>query len=285
MRALRAGVPAVGVRGLVSVPTTQKPPPIHAETRESSQALRDGVGGFVPPSRLARISRMRRSVGFSARCHLADKPGFRSDSVVMVTATYRAGVEWEPGHVRLLMTHIRQWCKRKGVDCRYVWVGEVQTKRAAREGGHCLHYHVALWLPFGHKLPMADAQGWWPHGATKTELARAAVPYLMKYFSKGSGGMVLPDGARMHGAGGLDHSARRARRWLAYPSFIKARADIHDDWRRAPVGGGWVNPEGFVIPSEFARAWLGDAWGCLRVADYGRPFPADGPFSWITRGV
>lgn len=275
----------VGVRGLVSVPTTGKSLPLPPKTRERSDQLQASLKSFAPPSRQGRIARMRRSVGFSARMHLAEKPGFRSDSVVMVTATYRAGVEWQPDHVKVLMQHIRKWCKRKGVECRYVWVGEVQTKRAAREGGHCLHYHVALWLPFGYKLPMADAQGWWPHGATKTELARAAVPYLMKYFSKGSGGMVLPHGARMHGAGGLEHAMRRAKRWLGYPSFIKARADIFDDWRRAPIGGGWIDPDGVAIPSEFQRAWVGTEWQCLRVADYGRPFPADGPFSWINRGV
>jgi len=279
MRARKAS----GFRGLVSVPTTHKPAPVHPETARVSGELRTELGAFVPPSREARISRMRRSVGFSARMHLADRPGFRSDSVVMVTATYRDGVEWEPGHVRGLMNHIRMWCKRKGIECRYVWVGEVQTKRAAREGGHCLHYHVALWLPFGYRLPMADAQGWWPHGSTRTELARAAVPYLMKYFSKGSGGMVLPNGARMHGAGGLDFAMRRARRWLGLPAFVQARSDIFDQWTRVK-GGGWSDPDGVCIPSEFSRAWVGDSWACVRVADYGRPFKAEGPFTWISRG-
>jgi hypothetical protein len=274
----------VGVRGLVSVPTTRKQALYPPKTAAECDSIKEGLQAFAPPSRLARISRMRRSVGFSARMHLAERPGFRSDSVVMVTATYRAGVEWEPGHIRALMHHVRKWCQRKGVECRYVWVGEVQTKRAAREGGHCLHYHVAIWLPFGVKLPMADAQGWWPHGATKTELARAAVPYLMKYFSKGSGGMVLPNGARMHGAGGLDFAMRRARRWLGLPSFIKARSDIFDKWTRVK-GGGWSDPDGVCIPSEFQRVKVGAEWCVMRVADYGKPFAADGPFTWLSRGV
>jgi len=216
--------------------------------------------------------------------HMASlRPGFRHDSVVMVTATYADGVEWKPGHMATLMDHIRKWCKRKGIDCRYVWVSEVQTKRRRAQGGHCMHYHVALWIPFGYMLPKADAQGWWPHGDTKTELARNAVGYLMKYFSKGSDGMVLAHGARMYGVGGLDHTMRRARRWLGLPAFIKARADIFDDWRRASVGGGWTDPDGVCIPSEFQRAWLGDAFGLIRVADYGRPFQADGPFTWLHR--
>jgi len=274
----------VGVGGLVSVPTTQNSAPRRPKTPGDAQVLREGLKAFVPPPRAGRIAKMRRAVGFSTRMHLAERPGFRSDSVVMVTATYADGVEWQPNHVRSLLDHVRKWCKRKGIECRYVWVGEVQTKRRSREGTHAMHYHIALWIPFGHMLPKADAQGWWPHGDTKTELARNAVGYLMKYFSKGSGGMELAQGARMYGVGGLDFAMRRARRWLGLPSFIKARADIFDDWTRAPVGGGWVNPEGVGIPSEFQRAWLGDAYGLLRVADYGRPFAADGPFTWLSRG-
>jgi hypothetical protein len=273
----------VGVRGLVSVPTTHKRALSIKKTRHRSHELREGLKGFVPPSRQGRIAKMRRAVGFSTRMHLAERPGYRSDKVVMVTATYADGVEWQPNHVRALLTHVRNWCKRKRIECRYVWVGEVQTKRRRREGTHAMHYHIALWIPFGHMLPKADAQGWWPHGDTKTELARNAVGYLMKYFSKGSDGMQLAQGARMYGVGGLDHAMRRARRWLGLPSFIKARADIFDDWRRASVGGGWVDPDGVCIPSEFQRTWMGDRFGLMRVADYGRPFDADGPFTWLHR--
>jgi hypothetical protein len=254
------------------------------QTAQAVGVLRTELKAFMPPVRAGRIARMRRSSGFAARMHAAasQRAGFRADSVVMVTATYRDGVEWEPMHIARLMDRMRAWCKAQGLDARYVWVAEVQTQRRKAQGGHCLHYHVAMWVPYGYMVPKADAAGWWPHGDTKTELARSAVAYLMKYFSKGSGGMVLPNGARMHGCGGLEHALRRAKRWLGYPSFIKARADIHDDWR--PVrGGGWSDPDGVCIPSEFVRAWVGDAWACVRVSDYGRPFPADGPFSWIHR--
>lgn len=280
---VRSAGRGVGFRGLVSLPTTQKPPPQPPKTARRSELVRSELGAFVPPARQARIARMRRSTGFAARMHGAFlRPGFRADSVVMVTATYRDGVEWEANHMSALMDHIRKWCKRAGIDCRYVWVGEVQTKRRQSEGGHCLHYHVALWIPFGHMLPKADAQGWWPHGSTRTELARSAVAYLMKYFSKGSGEMALPAKARMHGAGGLEFVARRAKRWLAMPSFVRARADIFDDWRAAR-GGGWSDPDGVIVPSEFQRVNVGGQWCCMRVADYGRPFEADGPFTWLHR--
>jgi hypothetical protein len=282
MMGARSGALAVGVRGLVSIPTTQKPARIPQGLRSAqgaqaeAAAMRQSIpGALVPDQRAARIARMRRSVGFSARMHVADLPGHRADSVVMVTATYRDGADWKAGHVRELLDHIRKWCNRNAIECRYVWVGELQARGA-------IHYHVALWLPFGSMLPKADAQGWWPHGSTRTELARKAVPYLMKYLSKGTHFDGMPKGARMHGAGGLDHSMRRARRWLGLPGWIKARSDIYDDWRPCK-GGGWTDPDGVCIPSEFQRVWLGDAWGLLRVADYGRPFKADGAFSWLHR--
>jgi len=228
---------------------------------------------------------MRRGIGYSARAHLAVRPGFRSDRCVMLTTTYRPGEQWQPNHVRKLLTHVREWCRRQRVPCRYVWVAELQEKRARRSGEGAravVHYHIALWLPHGVELPHADAQGWWPHGMTNTEPVRAAVAYLMKYMSKGSQVLSLPDNARMYGVGGLDHVMRRAKRWLGLPGFIQSRADIHDDWRRAK-GGGWFHPEGFVVPSEFKRAWLGDSYGLIRVSDYGRPFDAQGPFTWLHR--
>jgi len=268
-----AGVLAVGAAGLVSIPTSGR-----SEVSERADAMRQAVGGFVPDPHRGRIARLRRSVGFAARGHLAERRGFRPDQVFMVTATYADGAEWRPRHVSAWIKHIRAWCQARGYACRYVWVAELQKRGA-------IHYHLALWLPAEAYLPDSDAAGWWPHGSTRTERARAAVPYLMKYLSKGGapGSFNLPEGARMFGIGGLEHSLRRARRWLGYPAFIKARADIHADWRRAP-GGGWADPEGVVIPGEFVRTWLGDAYGLLRVVDYGRPFPVDGAYSAFPRG-
>lgn len=257
--------------GLVSVPTGQK----SCSTAAEAAAMRAAIGGFVPPLQAGRLARMRRSVGFAARAHLCGRAGFRADSVVMVTLTYRDGDDWMPKHLSVLLDHVRHWCKARDLKCRYVWVAELQKRGA-------IHYHLALWLPPGVKLPKADTKGWWPHGSTRTELARAAVPYLMKYLSKGSGSLRLPDGARMHGVGGLDYAMRRSARWLRMPGFVQSRSDIFDDWRPAP-GGGWEGPDGKVWPSEFERIWLGDAYGLVRVNSYARPFHADGPFVWLHR--
>lgn len=256
--------------GLVSVPTSQNSP-----RAADAAALRDELSAFVPRVHEGRLARMRRSVGFAARAHLCSRRGFRPDKVVMVTLTYRDGDDWRPKHVSVLLDHIRHWCKAKGIQCRYVWVAELQTRGA-------IHYHLALWIPLLETLPKADDAGWWPHGYTRTEQARAAVPYLMKYLSKGSGAQRLPDGARMHGVGGLDHSMRRAARWLRLPGFVQARSDIFDEWRPQP-GGGWSGPDGALWPSEFKRAWLGDGYGLMRVHRHGRPFHPDGPFTWLHR--
>jgi len=254
--------------GLVSVPTS---------VAGRSEALRGELGAFAPDPHRSRIAKLRRAVGFAARGHLAERRGFRPDTCFMVTLTYREGVEWRPRHLSACRKLLAQWLKKRGIPCRYVWVAELQKRGA-------VHYHLALFLPPDVYLPSADLAGWWPHGSTRTERARAAVPYLMKYLSKGSPAeaLQLPQGARMYGVGGLEHSLRRARRWLGLPGFVRARSDCFDDWRPAK-GGGWVTPDDVVIPSEYQRAWVGDRYSLIRVADYGRPFSADGPFTWLER--
>lgn len=262
-----------GSGGLVSVPTTGKRSA--DQVRARSDELQSSLRAFRIEREAGRIARMRRAVGFAARAHgAATRPGHRPDYCAMITLTYADGDQWRPDHLKLCLQHVRKWLQRNGYPCRYVWVAELQQRGA-------IHYHVALWLPPGVKVPKPDQAGWWPHGHTRIEAARGAVQYLMKYLSKG-GVARLPQHARMHGAGGLDHAIRRAKRWLGLPAFIQARADIHDDWKRA-TGGGWWSPDGVQVPSEFARAYVGDAWCCVQVANYGRPFEASGPFSWVSR--
>jgi hypothetical protein len=235
------------------------------------RSIRAGAPAFAQPRAAARLARLRRSVGVSARLLGASEKGKRPDWCCMVTLTYARCGEWRPNHVQTALKRYRDWCARRRVECRYVWVAELQKRGA-------VHYHVAVWLPVGMRPPKFDVQGWWPHGMTNRVVARHAVAYLMKYLSKGSGAMQLPDGARGYGVGGLDHAQRRARRWLRLPGFVKARSDIFDDWRPA-ANGGWVSPDG----SEYTRVWLGDRWGLVRVEHYPRPFEAHGPFTWLHR--
>jgi hypothetical protein len=247
------------------------------------------AGAFIAGGDDARMAKLRRAVGFAARAHGAARKGHRPDEVRMVTLTYRPGVEWESLHVKRYMDHVRLWHKRRGVQCRYVWVAEIQDGKRRTDGGArgAVHYHVALWVPQGTPhMPMSDKQGWWPHGSTRTELANGAVQYLMHYLKKGNSKTFkdFPDGCRIYSVGGLDHSLRRARRWLGLPGFVQANSSYLDDWRRAPVGtgGGWHDPAGSHWASEFRRVNCGGVYALQRVHTHARTIDASGPFSWLT---
>jgi len=246
-------------------------------TRADVQALRQAVGAFEPDRDASRIARLRMNVGVSARCHVAEQGA--TDRCVMVTLTYAGdNSAWCPSHVRTFMDHVRKWCGRQGTDCRYVWVAELQRRGV-------IHYHVALWLRADLQMPKPDACGWWPHGMTRIETARAAVPYLLKYLSKGGSYGSFPKGARTFGVGGLAHMYRRTRRWFSLPTFVRERSGTLDDWRRAK-GGGWTAPDGSHWVSEFARSLVGGAACLLRVATHPTEWRPDGPYDrWTPRGA
>jgi hypothetical protein len=224
-----------------------------------------------------RLSQLRMNVGFAARAHCIE-PNKGGDDCLMVTLTY-AGTNdaWNPKHISRFVDHVRAWMKRNGYGAlRYVWVAELQQRGV-------IHYHVAVWVPRGVKLPKPDEQGWWPHGMTRIEVARAAVPYLLKYLSKDTSKTFgrFPRGARIYGIGGNEHSARRARRWLRLPAFVQGNSSIFDDWRRVK-GGGWAAPSGERFASEFARTWVGHAYALRRVERHSVQIDASGPFSWLS---
>jgi hypothetical protein len=246
--------------------------------KSSAAGLRDHLRLCDPATDAARIAKLRRSVGVTARMHNVSDAVAPGDRCVMVTLTYAGtNADWKPDHVSMFIRHVRQWLNRRDVRFRYVWVAELQKRGV-------IHYHVAIWLPAGVDLPKPDNCGWWPHGMTRIETARAAVPYLMKYLSKGGTAdrYRLPRSARSYGGGGLEATMRLARRWLGLPSFVRARADVAESaaWKRAQ-GGGWMDADGVIWPSEFQRVYAGDRWALERVLDHGRPFEADGPFSWV----
>lgn len=277
--------------GLVSVSTSRKrafassPRSAIHRARAERRADDEEAVYLSPDPHQARIRDLRRAVGFSARAHgVARKV---PEVCKMLTLTYRKASDWQPNHISTLMHHVRKWSQRRGIPCRYVWVAELQQRGA-------IHYHIALFVPQGTRIPYPDEQGWWPHGATNLEEARAAVPYLMKYLSKGSpeGSLRLPQGARMYGAGGLEVWARHARRWLRLPGFVQARADISDRWARRPSDDLWRRNAGWLQyprgegpprfwPAEYRLARCSSVIAFERVADHGRPFEADGPFSWL----
>lgn len=182
-----------------------------------------------------RLKRLKHGVITAARLHDESyrTGGFRSKSA-MVTLTYRPGVVWSPLHVSELVRHMRQWCARRGIAFRYVWVLEL-TKAGNP------HYHLLIWLPKGVTLPKPDKQGWWRHGMTRIEWARNAVGYMAKYASKGTEGQGIPKGARLHATGGLVPDARIERAWWLSPSWVRKRWPEPCYMVKPAEGGGWMS--------------------------------------------
>jgi hypothetical protein len=266
--------------GLVSVPTSgQRSLRPSFDMLAASASQRSALRAFPLDQSARRVAQLRMQVGVAARLQCA-KLDDSSFECLMVTLTYKGGNDaWEARHVADFMKHVRRWCQRRGLGCHYVWVAELQKRGV-------IHYHVALWVPVGTRLPKPDECGWWPHGMTRIEVARAAVPYLLKYLSKDTSKTAgkFPRGARIYGVGGLEHVERRTRRWLNLPGFVQARSDIHDKWVRVE-GGGWKAPEGEHFPSEFTCAKVGGVRCLMRVHTHEREWSPDGPFTWLHRGA
>lgn len=228
---------------------------------------------------MMRFSRLRRNIGVAAKCHeIRMHQDVQRHNVVMVTLTYVKD-DWKPEHMSSYIGHVRKWMyRRTGEKLRYLWVAELQKRGV-------IHYHVLFWMPVGITMPKADKQGWWPHGSTKTEKAFAPVRYVMKYASKLDSKEGYPDGARTYGVGGLCKTDRSSRRWLNFPSFIKARSSISDIWTRA-LGGGWLeHATRKVWPSEWGVCLVTKkTLSIVRIHDHGRPM-ADvaGPFEWLKK--
>lgn len=164
-----------------------------------------------------------------------------------VTLTYRPGVEWSPGHISTFLDCVRKWAARRAVALAYVWVAELQRRGA-------VHYHVVMWVPKGVSLPKPDKQGWWRCGMSQTERARRPMSYLLKYTSKGDLGS-FPKGLRLCGFGGLSPDARVVRSWMCLPTWLVARCDVMQRFKRAP-GGFWIGAdtgEVFLSPWRFVR--------------------------------
>jgi len=197
---------------------------------------------FQLDPRKIRLNRLSRSVMTSARLIVedleAEKIRFRS---WFITMTYAPGIAWQPLHITETLKRVRQWCDRQGVKFRYVWVAEIQTKRKAKEGGHCVHYHLMVFLPVGLQLPKFDKRGWWAHGFTQTVLAKKPVGYIAKYASKGGDAGYFPKGCRLHGCGGLALKSRWYRTWWMCPRYVREWWPEYSERPARAAGGGWIS--------------------------------------------
>ena len=231
----------------------------------------------------ARITRMRKSVGISAKA--LHNLGSKKQNVYMLTLTY-AGTnrDWRPEHISRFLDALRKWhySRTGSKKVRYVWVAELQKRGV-------IHYHCVVWLDAGLTPPKPD-QPWrnkgawmapmWLHGMSNRVKAFAPVAYLMKYASKGNSEGKFPHGDRISGVGGLDQVGRGVRRWVLWPAYVQANSDIFGDWKRRE-GGGYFSPStGQILFAEFKPTGGGFS-RFVRVHTNQKQIEAGGPFQWL----
>ena len=223
---------------------------------------------------MARVTRLRKGVGVAAKA-LHNAAGHRAQKI-MSTLTYRGdNRDWSAKDISAYIKCVKSWYHRlTQKKLPYVWVAELQ-------GRGVIHYHCVFWIDRGVTMPKADKRGWWPHGMTKTEVARKPIGYLMSYLSKieSKNFMEFPHGARIYGIGGLDKSGADCKRWVLWPSYVQGNAAAGDPFKPAK-GGGYINHEtGEYFSSEFAPTG-GGYRSYVRVRTHQRRMDASGPFSW-----
>jgi hypothetical protein len=194
-----------------------------------------------------RIARMRKRVRrwASAVERIWGDPAYLP---IMVTLTYRPGVEWEPEHVKEYMRRVR---RRLGAYlAAYAWVAELQQRGA-------VHYHVLIVQKRGRWLPKPDRSGDWTYGDSKVEKARSAY-YVAKYAQKQGAG-DFPKGLRLFSVVLKEHVAGGAMlaflRLSVLPAWLEeeVRFDVMTSDVDLPArrkGGGWDH-QGKLLRSPF----------------------------------
>ena len=249
--AAKARFYGAGSAGACAERSDAQPPALGLVTNETSdtpaprKSIRESIRVNVEA---LRIKRMRTSVGHAARLLHFDAHCERHAqrwNLKFITLTYADADGWEPGHFAAFRKAMREWCARRGVRLRYVWVAELQQRGA-------LHYHIVVWLPKGKYLPHADACGWWPHGATNIKTAQSPVGYITKYASKTTADSLAgyPRGARMCGHGGLPPEGRRHIRYWQSPIWVRDALGGRADIRKA-VGGYMDRKTGEFLASPW----------------------------------
>jgi len=201
----------------------------------------------APVLRHARLKRRVKAWSWSLNEFMQSAAKSRA-RLVMITLTYREGVEWQPQHMRQFMQHFLKSEKHIKM-LGYAWVAELQKRGA-------VHFHVLLLVRHGSDIPLPDKIGWWPHGSSKIETARSHW-YIVKYASKalflGADGewKKYPKGIRIFAVwvapGILDSVQRWNFRLSSQPGWIR---DLLEnvfpmaEWERPTFGGWRVWPPG-----------------------------------------
>jgi hypothetical protein len=218
-------------------------------------------GHFVIDPYVSRLRRLAR--GIIGAANLVEEElqeGGVRYRAALAHLTYAPGSDYNPLQIAQALKSLRGWCERRGLWHRYVWRLEF-GERSGR-----LHYHVMIWLPRGVTMPKWDKQGWWPHGATRMEWARAPVGYLAKYASKAAACASQEfntKGSRWWAVGGLTPWAKARLRITMAPGWVRKIWRAMDDQaaavKRLPFGwwliGGWE----FRTPWEMVGMEAGGA--------------------------
>jgi hypothetical protein len=230
--AATGGAPGGEAAGLVKYKTS--PTQITSSDPSHWENTNHVISFDKPTQKLKRLKNLKKSVYLAGELHKLNKPGFRPTQAWFVTLTYALHGVWQPDHISNATDAYRGWCKRRGVECRYVWVGELTAKGR-------VHYHLIAWLPHGIRMTFWDkprkvkgkkTAPFWPHGMSQTEQSRKGVAYLMKYLSKMGEFHDFPHGMRLHGQGGLTVDARAIKAWSSLPHWVKLNHGVGDVKRR-----------------------------------------------------
>ena len=200
--------------------------------------------------------------------------GGRSGRWLFVTLTYAQSGTWAPRQISDAVAAYRRWCSRRHFPCLVVWVFEYGGEKGRP------HYHLLTWVPSRFRVPSWDTRGWWPHGATKTEVARKPVAYLASYEAKSQGACQpgwSTKGARGYGIYGLGQDGRAYVRWWLLPSWLQelpGSTPTNTPWREA--SGWWrVGRAAYRSPWEFVRFADGGAVLRWRGLQCWNPPPVD----------
>lgn len=252
------GAPAVGggasgkAAGLVPFKTS----PI--ENGISTPFQRENRGRVItfskPLAAEKRVKRLKSNVWMAGHLHGMPRNGHRPSKAWFVTLTYASVDGWRANHIADATDAYRRWCTRRGLDCQYLFVAELQVRGA-------VHYHLLVWLPEGVRMPMWDkstrascrtVKPFWSHGMTNTQPAKAGVGYLMKYLSKLGELTIFPDGLRLYGMGGLTPEARLIRKWQNLPQWVKNNHGVGEVFK---LNKSWVTTDGEILEPMFRRVF------------------------------
>ena len=209
---------------------------------------------FVLNTKALKLKRCKHATLTGGRLHMQERPDWAG---TFVGITYRPGASWTALHITQFLKHYRAWCDKREIECRYIWVAEMQKRGA-------IHYHLILFHPKRFSIPFPDRKGWWPHGSSSISKGiRNAVHYMAKYLSKGDFKM-FPKNARTYGSGGLDGTAKIEMRYWKLPGWVRELNPIEnasDGFKR--VLGGFYSPStGEMLICPWQVSFVG---GCIIV--------------------